>query len=97
MKEIEREGLVLMKKVGKKGPARVVAVGPSQVALFRSHTKKTGLAAVIETLPNSVTTSDGCDGGSRAMSDRGGLADDDDDDDEEEKSIALSEAMSTCP
>jgi hypothetical protein len=39
MKEMEREGLVLMKKVAKKGPARVIAVGPPQVALFRSHGK----------------------------------------------------------
>lgn len=92
MKAMEHQGLVLMKKVGKKGPARVVAVGPSQVALFRSHKKpEVGLTAA-NLAKLSVTEEAEAD--SLGSINSGELDDEDHDLEEDAKSIAISEAMS---
>lgn len=94
MKAMERDGLVLMKKVGRKGPARVVAVGPSQVALFRSHKKpEVGLTASnLAKLTMSSTETDAGSSGNSNASDGG--SEHEKDHALEVKSIAISEAMS---
>jgi hypothetical protein len=74
-----------MKKVAKKGPARVVAVGPSQVALFRSHGKKPDLTAANLAKYSTMTSGEADDESVSSSSD---------DCDNEIKSIAISEAMS---